>query len=104
MEEALRLIEESLRIDKFNFGCLYEKYLITNSDEDLNTLRNMMRGEASNYDEISLDYCAAGCYKEAFAFWKIANSENAITPMTYYYLGWCMQNGNIGGAIESLAL
>ncbi len=98
MEEALRLIEESLRIDKFNFGCLYEKYLITNSDEDLNTLRNMMRGEASNYDEVSLDYCAAGCYNESFALWKIAISENAMTPMTYYYLGWCMQNGNIGGA------
>ena len=97
MEDALRLIDESLKIDKFNFGCLYEKYLITNKDDDLNTLMNMMRGEASNYEEISLDYCAAGCYKEAFTLWKIAIGENAITPMTYYYLGWCMQNGNIDG-------
>ena len=27
-EEALRLAEESLQIDAFNFGCLFEKYLL----------------------------------------------------------------------------
>ena len=26
-EEALQLIEDSLALDKFNFGCRYEKYL-----------------------------------------------------------------------------
>lgn len=46
-EEALQVIEDSLAIDKFNFGCRYEKYLITNAAEDLLTLKTMMRGEAS---------------------------------------------------------
>lgn len=46
-EEALQVIEDSLAIDKFNFGCRYEKYLITNAAEDLLTLKTMMRGEGS---------------------------------------------------------
>ena len=57
-EEALQLIEDSLAIDKFNFGCRYEKYLITNVSDELATLKEMMRGEPHNYDEIALDYCA----------------------------------------------
>ena len=59
-KEALQVIEDSLAIDQFNFGCRYEKYLITHAAEDLLTLRTMMRCEAHNYDEIALDYCCAG--------------------------------------------
>ena len=86
---ALKLIEESLTIDRFNFGCLYEKYLITGDASVLALLKEMMRCEAHNYDEIALDYCAAGCYAEAASLWDIAEDEYAVTPMTYYYRGWC---------------
>ena len=71
-EEALRLIDDSLAIDQFNFGCRYEKYLIMNTSEELVTLKEMMRGEAHNYDEIALDYCAAGCWQEATSLWKLS--------------------------------
>lgn len=94
-EEALQLIEDSLAIDKFNFGCRYEKYLITNVSDELATLKEMMRGEPHNYDEIALDYCAAGCWQEAASLWNIAITEGAVTPMTYYYLGWCLVQGEL---------
>lgn len=96
-KEALRLIEESLAIDKFNFNCRYEKYLITNATEDLNILKEMMRGEAHNYDEIALDYCGAGCWTEASSLWNIAIAEGTISPMSYYYLGWCLKQGGLPG-------
>lgn len=88
-DEALKLIEESLGIDRFNYGCLFEKYLITGNDDTLQLLKTMMRRCANNYDEIALDYCAAGCTCEALKLWNIAIEEGALTPMTYYYMGWC---------------
>lgn len=97
-EDALRLIEDSLDIDKFNFGCRYEKYLLTGDAADLQVLKELMRGEAHNYDEIALDYCGAGCWTEAASLWDIASSENAVTPMTYYYWGWCLEEGGLEGA------
>lgn len=97
-EDALRLIEDSLDIDKFNFGCRYEKYLLTGDVADLQVLKELMRGEAHNYDEIALDYCGAGCWTEAASLWNIASSENAVIPMTYYYWGWCLEEGGLEGA------
>lgn len=97
-EEALQLIKDSLAIDKFNFGCRYERYLISKQSEDLNTLKELMRCEPHNYDEIALDYCAAGCWEEASSLWKVAIAEGAVTPMTYYYLGWCLTQSGLPGA------
>lgn len=102
-DEALKLIDESLDIDRFNFGCLYEKYLLTGSSDDLSALKELMRGSAHNYDEIALDYCGAGCWTEAASLWRVAISENAVTPMTYYYLGWCLVQGRLDGADETFA-
>ena len=86
-DEARRWIEESLAIDPFNFGCLYERCLL---DRDTSALEERMRDNAHNYDEIALDYCAAGCWREALALWSIAVNNDITTPMTYYYIGWCM--------------
>ena len=100
-EEALQLIEDSLAIDKFNFGCRYEKYLITNVANELSVMKEMMRGEPHNYDEIALDYCAAGCWQEAASLWNIAIAEGIVTPMTYYYLGWCLHQGGLPGVKQA---
>lgn len=97
-EEALQLIEASLAIDPFNFGCRYERYLITQQSADLREITVLMRHEANNYDEIALDYCGAGLWNEAVALWKVAINERATTPMTGYYMAWSMTNGNIAGA------
>lgn len=102
-ECALSLIEDSLAIDAFNFGCIYEKYLLTNAADELAALKVLMRGEPHNYDEIALDYCAAGCWSEAVSLWGIAIAEGIVTPMTYYYLGWCLVQGGLAGAEKAFA-
>ena len=82
-DEASAWIEESLLLDHFNYGCRYEKYLLTGID----TMKDLMRKSSQNYDELALDYVAAGLNDEARAIWDIAISEGAVSPMTYYYLG-----------------
>ena len=102
-DEALRLIDESLAIDKFNFGCRYEKYLLTGAEEDLNELKELMRHDANNYDEIALDYCGAGCWEDAVSLWRVAIGEKAVTPMTYYYMGWSLKRSGLDGAEQAFA-
>ena len=85
--EALILIDESLEYDLFNYGCRYEKYLLEKDDDVLADMKEMLRKSAQNYDELALDYVAAGLYDEAKAIWQIAIEEGATTPMTYFYLG-----------------
>ena len=100
-DEALKLIDESLKYDLFNYGCRYEKYLLEKDDNVLAEMKQMLRRSAQNYDEIALDYCAAGLYDEARDLWDIAFKEEATTPMTYYYMGWVMLRQ--GDAVEANA-
>ena len=86
-DEALALIDESLRFDAFNYGCRYEKYLIKQDERELTEMKEMLRKSSQNYDELALDYQAAGLDTEAEAIWNIAISERAVSPMTYYYMG-----------------
>lgn len=101
--DALSLTDESLQIDRFNFGCMYEKYLLTADESVLERMRTIMNGNAHDYDETALDYCAAGCKTEAIGLWYIAIEARAITPMTYYYLGWCLSGVDIEGAKAAFA-
>lgn len=94
-EEASKWINDSLVIDLFNFGCLYERCLLDAIQENKQAFKVLMRGEPHNYDEIALDYAAAGCWDEADGLWKLAIEEGAVTPMTYYYAGWCKHLGRI---------
>lgn len=90
-EEALALIEESLRIDRFNFGCAYEKYLITEDEADLQSLVSIMRREAHNYEELALDYAAAGCWQDALNVANMAIGMNVSNQtMLHYYKCWFM--------------
>lgn len=86
-DEALALIVESLRFDRFNYGCRYEQYLLTGEEKVLAELTLMMRNSSQNYDELALDYAAAGLKEEASDIWCFAISKGAVSPMTYYYLG-----------------
>ncbi len=85
--DTLALIDESLEYDLFNYGCRYEKYLLEQDEDVLTEMKQMLRKSAQNYDELALDYCAAGLTDEAKAIWQIAIEEGAVTPMTYYYMG-----------------
>ena len=86
-DEAMAVCKQTLDTDLFNYGCRYELYLLTGDNAVLNEMKQLLQGLAKNYDEVALDYCAAGLNDEAKAIWNIAASEGATTPMTYYYLG-----------------
>ena len=59
---------------------------VTN-EKELTEMKEMLRKSSQNYDELALDYQAAGLDTEAEAIWNIAISEGAVSPMTYYYMG-----------------
>ena len=86
-ESAMTVCKQALSTDLFNYGCHYEQYLLTGKQQLLDELKALLQGLAKNYDEVALDYYAAGLNDEAQAIWDIAISEGATTPMTYYYLG-----------------
>ncbi len=86
-DEAMAVCKQALAIDLFNYGCRYEMYLLTGDQKVLDEMKALLQQLAKNYDEVALDYCAAGLSEEAAAIWNIAIEEGATTPMTYYYLG-----------------
>ncbi len=88
-DEALALCDESLAMDNFNYGCLWAKYLNNGQEVALDLMAELMHGNAHNYDELALDLAAAGLWSEATALWNMAIESGAVTPMTYYYMGWC---------------
>lgn len=94
-EEALKLISESLELDQFNVGCLYERYLVTREASDLSAWKELMRNEVNNYHELALDYAAAGCWLEAVEVLQQVIAAGLATPMTHYYIGWCSVMGNL---------
>ncbi|GGD03680.1 hypothetical protein GCM10011368_01910 [Hyunsoonleella pacifica] len=103
IEEAKQLIEESLAIDKFNFGVLFEKYILSNAQEDLQAFKDILRNYAHNYIEFSLDYASAGQYDEAIALLKVHTDENdKVYPMVYYFMGWYYsQKSESSNALEA---
>jgi tetratricopeptide (TPR) repeat protein len=88
-EEALQIIKDSLAIDQFNMGCLFEKYLLTTAEADLTQLLSLMRGAVHSYIEYALDYAAAGLYPEAIQLLSYAITDpDRVYPMVYYALGY----------------
>jgi tetratricopeptide (TPR) repeat protein len=88
-EDALQLINESLHIDRFNIGCLFEKYLLTGNTDDLHYLKSLIRDWKHNYIEYSLDFSNAGLYAEAEKLLKIYIAGNESNyPMAFYALGY----------------
>ena len=77
--EAKEICEEALKTDPFNYGCLYElgKY---------DKIKDLMHGMPNNYQELALDYAAAGLADDVEKILKMSIEAGAATPMTYYYL------------------
>ena len=86
-ESVVKLCKKALKSDPFNYGARYELFLVCGQQELLSELTTMLQGLAKNYDELALDYMAAGLTQEARAIWQMAESVGAVTPMTYYYQG-----------------
>ena len=88
-DQALTWIQESYRIDHFNYLCMVEEHLLSNNDEPLNCMVKLMHGNIYNYHEIALDYMHAGLDKEAVLVLQTAISHHVEeSPLTYYYLAY----------------
>ncbi len=95
INEAMQFIEDSLAIDRFNFGVLFEKYILSNKASDLKCFENQLRDYVHNYIEFSLDYAYAGCYDEAMALVKtFTEGKKKVYPMAFYFLGWYNEKNN----------
>jgi len=89
---SLAIIADSLKIDPFNFGCLFERYWLNRAAADLFEWKTLMRGALNNYLELSLDYAHAGCFEEAIEILAIyAENREGLSPLVYYYMGWFAQ-------------
>lgn len=93
--EALSFADESLAIDPFNFGCLYEKYLLlkeasrSDAEQALASLKELSRNWVHNFLEYALDYSHAGRYEDAAGLLQVLVKDAAcLYPMCFYYLGW----------------
>ena len=94
-KEAQQWVDDSLAIDPFNFGALYEKYGLSGSQEDLDTFKSLLRDYVHNYIEFSLDYAQAGQFEQAIDLLNIyAEGKEAMYPMAPYFLGWYYEQMN----------
>lgn len=95
-DEALAFSNASLEIDPFNFGCLYENYLLFNilhqkdkAEESIILLQKLSRNWAHNYIAYALDYAEAGLFNEAIEFLNVhIKTTNEPYPMAYYYVAY----------------
>jgi tetratricopeptide (TPR) repeat protein len=97
--DSVDLILDSLKIDPFNFGCLFERYLLliygkkAEASEVLEELYRTSRNWEHNFIEYAIDYSHAGMYDEALQFLLVHNSRaGKIQPMIFYYMGWFAYN------------
>lgn len=100
--EALKWIDESLQIDRFNMGCRYERYLLTREENTLNELRDMMRGWSHGCIEYALDFAASGSYDEAIDLLEDYMQHTCdVYPVAAYAVGYFYTcKGNEDKALE----
>jgi tetratricopeptide (TPR) repeat protein len=90
--EALHLIEESLALDNFNVGCLFEKYILQKSfnstlaEQNLIDFKTLLRGNVHTYLEYAIDYLKAGLYDEVTKLLSII--DNQTSPIVDYFLAY----------------
>lgn len=88
-QEALKWINDSLEIDRFNMGCRFEKYFITKDEADLKETNALMRSWEHAYIEYALDFSSAGMYTEAEILLTTCLQHNeSVYPIIYYALGY----------------
>ena len=91
LNDRLALIKESLQMDTFNYGILYEQYLLTKEKDVLKQLIELMHGNVYNYHELAWDYAQAGLWLEAeqvLTIPAVAKKLVSQSPLTNYYLAY----------------
>jgi tetratricopeptide (TPR) repeat protein len=86
--ELPQLIAESLEQDRFNYGILYERYLLTKEEQVMDQIKELMHGNPLNYHELALDYAQAGLRECAVDVLDLAIQEGAVNAMTFFYKTW----------------
>lgn len=101
--EAQAVITESLVIDPFNFGCLFEAWLIDGAASSLAAFRELMRDAVQNFLETALDYAHAGDYAAAMRVLEVYGEGKAT--LVGYYKGWlAAEEGRAEEAVERYRL
>ena len=77
-DEAQVWIRESLKKDRFNYGCMYEAH-------QQEHLKELMHDNVYNYHELALDYAQAGLWQACIDILQMATAPH---PLTYYYIGY----------------
>lgn len=80
-DDALDVIGQALALDRFEYGALWERFLLRNED-----FRCETRGDVHTYVDLALKYAHAGLVDEAVDLLKRAPQED---PLVHYYRGWC---------------
>ena len=89
--EAEKLIEESLTLDKFNFGVLFEKYILNRGSKSPFGNFGVSIPNIHTYIEFALDFAFAGLFDEAIELINIGIEEQKdrpVYPMAWYYKAW----------------
>jgi len=84
--EAQTVIAESLVIDPFNFGCLFEAWPIDRTVATPAGCKELMCDALQNYLETALDYAHAGDYTAAMLLLEVYGEGKAT--LVGYYKGW----------------
>ena len=105
-ENAKTLIEESLTIDAFNFGVLFERCILSidsEKEKERKLFKSLITTNIHNYLEYSLDYSMAGLFDEALELLEMAlECTDEPYPMIFYFMGWfASQKGLKEKAIEN---
>lgn len=108
--EAELLIEESLKLDQFNIGVLFEKCFLKplrfSKPQRFEELTSLIRSNIHTYIEFALDYAFAGLFDEAIELISIGISEQKdqpVYPMALYYKAWFeAQKGDMVISISTL--
>ncbi len=91
-DKAISEIADGLELDGFNFGALYERFLLGGDA----AYQKLMRDYVYNYIETALDYAHSGLFREAI---DLISEAPTVDPMAKYYLGWFhVQKGDLAAA------
>lgn len=99
-EKALQLANTYLENDSFNFGLLYEKYLLSNDKKDISYFNSLIRNNIHTYIEYALDYAATSLYEEAIGLINEGLKDEETYPMAWYYAGSFYEKLNDFGQAE----
>jgi tetratricopeptide (TPR) repeat protein len=94
-EQARDEAQSALRIDRFNYGALWETHLLTPGS----TAPRWLTENALTAIEVALAYIHAGCFDDALT---LLDHAPLTTPMVRYYAGWAAKEAGEQDAADRL--